>query len=122
MLFGTTDNYSTETTERLHIDLAKEAYRATNRKDEYGQMTLWLERCEKVLQHSDYVRWRLNTPPRLPSPIPNVTYPFYLKMVKHPTKKSVSFADLSTHYGTHNLEELLTWFLLPPMPLHKTVA
>jgi len=31
-LFGTTDNYTTEYTERLHIDLAKDAYRATNMK------------------------------------------------------------------------------------------
>ncbi|KAJ7860220.1 hypothetical protein B0H14DRAFT_3084863 [Mycena olivaceomarginata] len=38
-LFGTTDNYNTEYTERLHIDFAKDAYRATNRKDEYTQMT-----------------------------------------------------------------------------------
>jgi hypothetical protein len=28
--FGTTDNTNTETTERLHIDMAKDAYRATN--------------------------------------------------------------------------------------------
>ncbi|TFY51720.1 hypothetical protein EVJ58_g10417 [Rhodofomes roseus] len=59
-LYGTTDNYNTETTERLHIDFAKEAYRATNRKDEFPQMTKWLERREKVLQHADYVQWRLH--------------------------------------------------------------
>jgi hypothetical protein len=28
--FGTTDNYNTETTERLHIDFDKDAYRASN--------------------------------------------------------------------------------------------
>ncbi|KAJ3925403.1 MAG: hypothetical protein NXY57DRAFT_1051695 [Lentinula lateritia] len=33
-LFGTSDNYNTETTERLHIDFTKDAYRASNRKDE----------------------------------------------------------------------------------------
>ncbi|KAJ6567632.1 hypothetical protein DFH09DRAFT_1081075 [Mycena vulgaris] len=32
-LFGTTDNYNTEYTERLHIDLAKDAFRSTNFKD-----------------------------------------------------------------------------------------
>ncbi|KAJ7860625.1 hypothetical protein B0H13DRAFT_1571517, partial [Mycena leptocephala] len=41
-LLGSTDNYNTEYTEQLHIDLAKDASRATNRKDEYTQMTLWL--------------------------------------------------------------------------------
>ncbi|KAG2126260.1 uncharacterized protein EDB93DRAFT_1257635 [Suillus bovinus] len=43
MLFGTTDNYDTEYTEHLHIDIAKDAYRATNHKDEFIQMTAWLE-------------------------------------------------------------------------------
>ena len=35
-------------TERLHrnIGFAKDAYRATNHKDEYSQMTRWLERRE----------------------------------------------------------------------------
>ncbi|KAH9020914.1 hypothetical protein EDB84DRAFT_1441645 [Lactarius hengduanensis] len=31
-LYGTTDNFNTENTERLHIDLAKDAYAATNHK------------------------------------------------------------------------------------------
>ena len=60
-LFGTTDNYNTEYTERLHIDLAKDTYRATNHRDEYGQMTIWLERKEKVLQHQSYLDWRFDT-------------------------------------------------------------
>ena len=41
-LFGTTDNYDTAYSERLHIDLVKEAYRLTNHKDEYSQMIVWL--------------------------------------------------------------------------------
>ena len=47
-LFGTTDNYNTEHSEHLHIDLAKDAYAATNHKDKLAQMTLWLERNEKI--------------------------------------------------------------------------
>lgn len=46
--FGTTDNYNTEYAERLHIDFTKDAYRATNHKDEFYQMTTWLERKEKI--------------------------------------------------------------------------
>ncbi|KAG2349791.1 hypothetical protein BDR05DRAFT_972736 [Suillus weaverae] len=34
-MFGTTDNYNTEYTERLHINLAKDAYCATNHKDKF---------------------------------------------------------------------------------------
>jgi hypothetical protein len=42
-LFGMTDNYNTEQSECLHIEFTKNAYHATNHKDEYPQMTLWLE-------------------------------------------------------------------------------
>jgi len=59
MLFSSTDNYNTEYTERLHIDLAKDAYHATNHKDEFAQMTRWLERKEKILRHQKYISWRL---------------------------------------------------------------
>ncbi|KAF8838768.1 hypothetical protein BDN67DRAFT_1060772, partial [Paxillus ammoniavirescens] len=69
-LFGTTDNYSTEYTERLHIDLAKDAYRATNHKDEYTQMTQWLERREKIMWHDNYVRWRQSGDPQQQEHIP----------------------------------------------------
>ncbi|KAM6489937.1 hypothetical protein JOM56_014516 [Amanita muscaria] len=67
-LFGTTDNFNTQYTERLHIDLAKDAYAATNHKDEYEQMTVWLHRREKVLRHGQYVRWRLAGSP-MPEPV-----------------------------------------------------
>ncbi|CDO77553.1 hypothetical protein BN946_scf184912.g52 [Trametes cinnabarina] len=63
LLFGTTDNYDTQYTERLHIDFAKEAYRATNHKDELPQMTTWLKRREKILRHEIFINWRLR---RLP--------------------------------------------------------
>ncbi|KAI0712997.1 hypothetical protein C8Q72DRAFT_790344 [Fomitopsis betulina] len=57
--YSTTDNYNTESTEHLHINFAKEAYRASNHKDEFPQMTKWLERREKILQHANYVEWCL---------------------------------------------------------------
>ena len=45
---GTTDNYNTEMFERLHIDCAKKAWRASNHKNVRPQMTKWLERREKI--------------------------------------------------------------------------
>jgi len=56
-LLGTTDNYNMETTERLHIDLAKDAYRATNKKEYYEQMLLWLERREKIWAFDVVLQW-----------------------------------------------------------------
>ena len=42
-LFGMTDNYNMEQFKHLYINMAKDAYRAMNHKDEYSQMTIWLE-------------------------------------------------------------------------------
>ncbi|KAJ3898941.1 hypothetical protein F5879DRAFT_1063908 [Lentinula edodes] len=89
--FGTTDNYTTETTERLHIDFAKEAYRASNHKDEYTQMTRWLERREKIIQHSNYISWRLNGSRRT---LTDMKCVFQQKITSHPTMKSISLIKL----------------------------
>ena len=58
-LFGTMDNYDMQYSERLHIDFMKDAYRATNRRDELSQMTVWLEQKEKILRHEKFIEWCL---------------------------------------------------------------
>ncbi|KAH8976593.1 hypothetical protein EDB92DRAFT_1938543 [Lactarius akahatsu] len=97
ILFGTMDNYNTEQTERLHIDLAKDAYRATNHKDEYPQMTTWLERHEKIQQHGTFVTWRQQAqqetvqdlkPNGPPKPVPHT-----IQMTRHPSQKADALAD-----------------------------
>jgi len=54
---GCLDGLNTESSERLHIDFAKKAYRASNRRDYYPQMTLWLQRQESVVRKDDYLEW-----------------------------------------------------------------
>ncbi|KAJ7199445.1 hypothetical protein GGX14DRAFT_373189 [Mycena pura] len=54
---GTADGYSTEATERLHIDLAKVGYKATNKKAYIRQMTTWLSRQEAVRKFAAYLHW-----------------------------------------------------------------
>ncbi|KAG2108879.1 hypothetical protein DEU56DRAFT_920424 [Suillus clintonianus] len=56
---GSADGFNTEFPERLHIDFAKNAYRATNRKDYVAQMTKWLARQEAVEQFDAYLDWTL---------------------------------------------------------------
>jgi hypothetical protein len=51
---GTTDNYNTEMFERLHIDFAKEGWRAGNHHDHFPQMVKWLSRQEKVASYDFY--------------------------------------------------------------------
>lgn len=53
-LFGTTDNYNTETFEHLHIDFAKHGWRASNQRDEFPQMIRWLSRREKIAVFEGY--------------------------------------------------------------------
>lgn len=59
-LFGSADGFNTESPERLHIDYAKDAYRASNKRDYIAQMTTWLHRQEAVDRFADYLHWCRN--------------------------------------------------------------
>ena len=106
-LFGTTDNYNTEYTERLHIDLAKDAYRATNHRDEYGQMTVWLERKEKVLQHQSYLDWRFGTKSKIVLRPTRMEFNGTPRLTKWPSVKAVDLDDLVKNYGATFFREAL---------------
>ena len=121
-LFGTADNYNTEQSERLHIDFAKDAYRATNRRDQYLQMTTWLERREKVQQHSlavnrrqqasesdhwDMLRPRAHTSPIGPPHISTRT----LKLSVKPSIRGVSFEELVDKYGAVGFQDAMATFI-----------
>ncbi|KAH7902948.1 hypothetical protein BJ138DRAFT_1168705 [Hygrophoropsis aurantiaca] len=56
-LFGSADGFNTESPERLHIDYAKDAYRATNKKDYVNQMRIWLSRQENVDRFASFLDW-----------------------------------------------------------------
>ncbi|KAJ7451993.1 hypothetical protein FB451DRAFT_1524612 [Mycena latifolia] len=114
-LFGSADNYNTEYTERLHIDLAKDAYRSTNFKDEFPQMTLWLERKEKIFRHEKYIQWRLDgcpAPPTVAPLPPGIVYERRLKMTKHPTLKAVRINTLVADYGAILFRDALARFII----------
>jgi hypothetical protein len=114
MLFGTTNNYNTEYTERLHIDLVKDAYHATNHKDEFIQMTRWLERKEKILWHQKYVSWCLagghQFKPYHSHP-PDMIFSHELVMTKHPSAKAVSIQKLVEDYGATHFREALARYV-----------
>lgn len=58
---GATDNYNTEMFERLHIDFAKQGWRASNKRDHFPQMVRWLSRQEKVASYDFYRSWMEDT-------------------------------------------------------------
>ena len=115
-LFGTTDNYNTEQSERLHIDLAKDAYRATNHKEEFPQMTKWLERRERIQRFSAFVNWRQQHDPnqRPPARIiigPPRAHTLTLKMAKMPSKRKVSFDSLASDFGALAFQDALAEYI-----------
>ncbi|KAF9019467.1 hypothetical protein BDP27DRAFT_1439893 [Rhodocollybia butyracea] len=57
---GVAPGFNTEWLEHLHIDFAKLGYQALNKKDYIKQMTLWLDRREKVLWFTRFLGWALD--------------------------------------------------------------
>ncbi|KAH9037406.1 hypothetical protein EDB83DRAFT_2648142 [Lactarius deliciosus] len=114
-LFGSTNNYNTEQSEWLHIDFTKNAYRATNFKDKYKQMTTWLEQQEAMHQHNGLIELRkgISAPPvQCPahySTLPSVLYPF---LTMHPSEKGVTFENLSNRYGAVDFQDALADFIV----------
>ena len=110
---GSADNFNTEYTERLHIDMAKEAYHATNKKDEYEQMTVWLERKEKILRHDRYIKWR-ESGGRLPAELSPLHqhHESHVRMTREPSAKAVSFYRLGAEYGASAFEECLSTYIV----------
>ncbi|EJF60366.1 hypothetical protein DICSQDRAFT_147841 [Dichomitus squalens LYAD-421 SS1] len=80
-LYGTTDNYNTETSERLHIDFAKDAYISwRSQQASVGPATL-------AARHDQ--RWQP----------PDLACALHVKMTQHPTRKAVSLHELASPMG-----------------------
>ncbi|KZV59406.1 hypothetical protein PENSPDRAFT_695170 [Peniophora sp. CONT] len=112
--FGSSDNYNTEATERLHIDFTKTVWRKTNKKDAYYQMTSIIERSEALHTHQNYVRWRMrdeNHPEAAASPLSTDSIlHMHIQMTKTASVSSVSFDDLDTLYGAVDFSDALAYF------------
>ncbi|KAJ7826003.1 hypothetical protein B0H14DRAFT_3088530 [Mycena olivaceomarginata] len=130
-LFGTFDNYNTEHTEQLHIDFTKDAYHATNRKDKYLQMTLWLERKEKILHHEKFICWCCaGSPP--PSTVKPTWHPAnfvqhrHLQMTKFPSAYGVKLSDLTDNYRAEYFRDAFARFVIgfqnPDFSKHQVEA
>jgi hypothetical protein len=108
--FGTTDNYNTEASERLHINYAKDAYRATNKKEFLEQMTSWLERREKMAAFDLVLQWRRGEMPkprtRWRRPLPPGVY-----FAKNPSACAVPFHVLQDRFGAMQFKDALEDFI-----------
>ena len=109
-LFGTTDNYNTKQSEHLHIDFMKDAYCASNKKDEYFQMTKWLEHQEKVQLQIALIDWRKqedlqkSTSQNLIGPLHTSTL---TTIIAQRHTQRMSFDDLAMDYGAVQFQDAL---------------
>ncbi|KAJ6611845.1 hypothetical protein B0H10DRAFT_1808681, partial [Mycena sp. CBHHK59/15] len=111
---GSANGYNTESPERLHIDFAKKAYRASNHRDYVEQMALWLQRQEAVALRASYLAWldqKLSQPAvAVASPSTAVSAVAYT-IAKCPATLNVSVAHLQTTHGAVDIIPALTTFL-----------
>jgi hypothetical protein len=126
MLFGTTDNYNTEATERLHIDYAKDAFEASNRREYITQMCKWLERREQVNSFAIYRAGQDGTkydgrlrPLRRDDYLP-------ITIAKKPDHARMQIDKLTADYQVRDFKGALRKLLLrlapPPMTRHGRPA
>ena len=114
-LFGSTVNNNTQYTEYLHINLTKDTYCATNHRDKYPQMTLWLEQREKVYCNDQYVTlWLAGSPsPQQWHPDGwDVEHHRHLKMIQHPSVHGVLLTYIINDYGATYFEDALAQFIV----------
>ncbi|KIL66843.1 hypothetical protein M378DRAFT_63476, partial [Amanita muscaria Koide BX008] len=114
VLYGTTDNYNTQHTERLHIDFAKRAYKASNARDELYQMTTWMERNEKLVQHKHSIsRQRsFSNNHSMNTQLPALKQSRHIKMTKRPTRHAVALDSVVNDYGATYIRDALARYVV----------
>ncbi|KAG2052203.1 hypothetical protein BDR06DRAFT_1057757 [Suillus hirtellus] len=136
-LLGAADGFNTELPERLHIDFAKDSYRASNKRDYEEQMALWLQRQEAVFIRSAYLDWLSHQPhsnphdfdadsdtdsesetPNLPAAEPLQASHVLAKVPAHPHQ---SVQTIITAHGATEFLPALRSFLLKNLP-HNTIV
>ncbi|KAJ6540166.1 hypothetical protein DFH09DRAFT_1249545 [Mycena vulgaris] len=109
--FGTTDNYNTEMFERLHIDFAKNGWRASNRRDEFPQMITWLGRQEKISSFGTYLAWLESSKKPQPLPVVRTFTGQAIQLAKKPQspRQLLAHIELNHHADSfiHTLKEFL---------------
>ncbi|KIL57866.1 hypothetical protein M378DRAFT_87323 [Amanita muscaria Koide BX008] len=113
VLYGTTDNYNTQFTERLHIDFAKQAYKASNAREELFQMTTWMERNEKLLQHDRRIaRQHSESSSSVNPQLPMLQLKRHIKMTKNATHCAVALNSIVKDYGATYIRDALARYIV----------
>ena len=119
---GSADGYNTELPERLHIDFAKSAYLASNKRDFLEQMAIWLQRQEAIFLRSTYLAWchpQVNTDEANEQDFSDiedvedlVSHPSkHWRIAKNPPFANVSIDYIETHYHLSDFLQVFTSFI-----------
>ncbi|KAK7025520.1 hypothetical protein VNI00_015954 [Paramarasmius palmivorus] len=98
-----------------NFDLAKDAYRAMNWRDELPQMVAWLERQEKIKRHEKYIQLIMSGGEHILlcyDIMPGVAFKRSPKMTLHPTTKSVTFSRLIADYSASDFHNTLAHYVI----------
>ena len=118
-LFGTTDNYNTEMFERLHIDFAKNGFRASNKRDEFPQMTRWLSRQERLSRLETHQRTSSSSgdismePTPTPGPTKSTTS---ISISKHPTYPKCKIDVIREKHNAPDFDHYLKLYVNSRLP------
>ncbi|KAG8927194.1 hypothetical protein FRC01_007857 [Tulasnella sp. 417] len=95
--------------------MAKDAYRATNRRDILPQMVLWLEQKEKIFAFSSYIEWRLaatvTRAVRKKASAKTYTDYHWITLPKTPSIKRASLSHIAQSHGANDLQRALASFV-----------
>ncbi|KAF9545927.1 hypothetical protein CPC08DRAFT_596753, partial [Agrocybe pediades] len=112
---GSTDGYNTEAPERLHIDYAKTAYRASNKRDYTEQMAGWLQRQESIWIKESYLIGQGQTstssaPGKSVTTVMSVTQAAY-HVAKVPPFQALTVEKISSLFGAVDFIPALSAYL-----------
>ncbi|KAI6018888.1 hypothetical protein BKA83DRAFT_4057459, partial [Pisolithus microcarpus] len=113
---GSADGYNTEYPERLHIDYAKDGYRASNKRDYVEQMALWLQHQEAIHYKTAYLAWRR---PRAAGF--GGGFKAHYKVAKTPSRCQVSVASIESDYNALDFLPALERFLVSRLGRHRMI-
>ena len=136
---GSLDGYNSESPEWLHIDYAKEAYRASNKREYVQQMTVWLGRQEAVARFRAYLDYVITLDPNshaiplddetqlqledneMEEPAPTYLSPHSTHSIAiKPAFPHTDFNTLTTQFKANNFIQALSTYirrLIPPPAL-----
>ncbi|KAJ7724699.1 hypothetical protein B0H14DRAFT_3169741 [Mycena olivaceomarginata] len=109
--FGTTDNYNTEMFKHLHIDFAKNGWRASNRRDEFPQMITWLGRQKKISLFSAYLAWLELARKLAPLPVVRTFTGQAIQLAKKPQSPRQLLTTIELNHSTDSFIHTLNEFL-----------